>query len=233
MDKIKYVIIDDELQAHTALLDLMKIHIDFECIGEYFEVIEAIPNINRLKPDFIFLDVEMPNINGFELLNYIDKSIYVIITTSHRDYAYTGYENDVFHFLHKPIFHDKLLKVIYRLTEIFKPNPKENINVSPLKDEDNTYLYVSKLRENTIIKIQTKDICSIEKTGNNVEIRNDKGEFYYREDNISNIIKELPSNYFKIINRSTIINLAKAIWIDEKTVSVKNGKTFKVSPIFK
>ncbi|MFZ4401640.1 MAG: LytR/AlgR family response regulator transcription factor [Bacteroidales bacterium] len=233
MDKIKYVIIDDEKSAHTALIDLMKIHEGFECIGGYYDVIEAIPNINKLNPDFIFLDVEMPNVNGFELLNYIDKSIEVIITSSHRDYAYTGYENNVFHFLSKPIFQDKLFKVIYRLTEIYKNNEKGSIKVSQFGDNANKYLYVSKLRDNTLLRIQIKDICSLEKLHNSLEIRNDKGKYFYREDNICSIIKELPSNYFKIINRSTIINLAKAIWIDEKTVSVKNGKIFKVSSNFK
>jgi len=235
MKKIKYAIIDDEEHAHAALIDLMKQYDNFECIGEYYNVVKAISGLKQNKPDFIFLDIEMPNVNGFTLLEYIDKSINVIVTTSHRNYAIDGYEHDVFHFLSKPIFNDRLLKVIVKLSELYE-NTNIDIKIEKQRnciDIENKYLFVSKSKEKMLLKLYIKDICCIEKIDNNLAIYTEKKDVvYYKEDNINSIINELPSNYFKIINRSTIINITKSIWIDEKVVSLKNGRTYKVTAKF-
>lgn len=233
MDNIKYVIIDDDNFAHDELIKLMEIHTQFECIGHYFNVMEAIKEINNKKPAFIFLDVEMPNLNGFELLNYIDPSIYVVMTSSHTNYAYDGFQHQVYDFLGKPVQQEKLFKTLFRLSEIFNGNLQCGINLNNFPEKDKSFIYASKLKEKASLKVNVKDIFYIEKLGNHLEIHCIKNGPYYRIENIKYIINELPSNYFKIINRSTIVNLSKTHWIDDKTLQFPDGKMFRVSESFK
>lgn len=233
MNKIKFAIIDDETFAHESLINLMIIHDNFVCTGQYYSVMEAINGLKINKPDFIFLDVEMPNLNGFELLNYIDKSIYIVITSSHKTYAYDGFEHEVFDFLWKPIQQDKLFKTLYKLSDLFTIN-MESENVSNANiNLDNSILYVSKLRDKSIVKLQVKEICCINKNGNDLEVTTINNSKYYRKDSIYNIINELPQNYFKIINRSCIVNLSKIYWVDKSTVRLPNGEVLKVTEKFK
>ncbi len=233
MNKIKFAIIDDDIFAHENLINLMCIHDDFECTGQYYHVIEAIEGLKKNKPDFIFLDVEMPNLNGFELLNYIDKNICTIITSSHKTYAYESFENEVFDFIWKPVQQDKLFKTLYKIKELFLAN-QDTVNVSKVNlNIENSILYVSKLKEKSIIKLMVKDICYIIKNGNDLEITTSNNNKYYRKDSIYNIINELPQNYFKIINRGCIVNISKIYWVDKSTVRLPNGEVFKVTEKFR
>jgi DNA-binding LytR/AlgR family response regulator len=229
MKKIRYAIIDDDDFAHDELIKLMQIHTDFECVAHYFNVIETTKEINHIKPDFIFLDVEMPNLNGFELLNFLDKSVQVVICSSHKNYAYEGFEHQVFDFLSKPIQQEKLFKTIYRLSEKCNVSNHAALKVSIAPEVDKTYLFVSKLRDKALLKIQVKDICVIKKLGNDLEIKTLKNDLFYRKDNINSIINELPATYFRIINRGTIINVSKVHWINDYTIQTPDGEIFEVS----
>ena len=233
MKKIRYAIIDDDGFAHDDLIRLMKIHTDFECAAHYFNVIEASKALKDVNPDFIFLDVEMPNLNGFELLNYIDKTIYIIITSSNTNYAYKGFEHQVFDFLSKPIEQEKLFRTTYRLTEIINnKNQPKDINLNKSIDVEHAFILASKMKEKDLFKLQLKEICSIVKNGNHVEFTTINKAIFYRRDNIYSIIKELPSDYFKIINRSTIVNISKVIWNKDKTAFIPCiDRAYKVSNV--
>lgn len=124
MTTYKYVVIDDDLQAHNVIIKLMEIHKHFECVGEYYDVVNAIEAVKEKKPDFIFLDIDMPNLNGFEMLKYIDKSIKVVVTTSHRNYAVDGFDRGVTDFLTKPIRQERLFEALNRVSSIIETEKK-------------------------------------------------------------------------------------------------------------
>jgi len=102
METIKYVIVDDNTLAHSMILRSMEIYPNYECIGQYYNVMSATTALKETKPQVIFLDVEMPHLMGFELIKHIDKAIKVVITTSYRKFAYESYVYAVFDSLKLP-----------------------------------------------------------------------------------------------------------------------------------
>jgi DNA-binding LytR/AlgR family response regulator len=235
MQAIKYVIVDDDDLSQNAILNLMKAYSEYSCSAQFFDVNSASAEINKIKPDLIFLDVEMPYINGFELVKYLDKSVYVIIITSHRGYAADSYEHQVSDFITKPIRQERLMQVLSRYNE--KRGEQQGklntlTNTIPTYRETDYFFVYNNKNGNIPFKLYKKDICSIEKNGNTIDLFTDLNKKYYRDDTIKGIIDELNPKHFALINRATIINLTKANWENENLVEMKNGKSYKVSGSF-
>jgi two-component system LytT family response regulator len=103
--KIRVLIVDDEPEARLKIRNLLARHADMELVGECTNGYEAVAAIKENTPDLVFLDVEMPEISGFEVLNRIEKGLrpLVIIVTVHKEHALKAYDFDPVHFLHKPV----------------------------------------------------------------------------------------------------------------------------------
>ena len=108
------LIIDDEKLARELLREYLGGFPQIEIIGECAKGNEAVEKINKLKPDVIFLDVQMPGMNGFDVLEEIDHDPYVIFTTAYDKYAIQAIKNVAFDYLLKPIDENELLAVVIR-----------------------------------------------------------------------------------------------------------------------
>ncbi|MEI6696700.1 MAG: response regulator transcription factor [Bacteroidota bacterium] len=232
MATYKYVVIDDDLQAHNVIIKLMEIHTHFECVGEYYDVVTAIEAVKEKKPDFIFLDIDMPNLNGFEMLKYIDKSIKVVVTTSHRNYAVDGFDRGVTDFLTKPIRQERLFEALNRVSSIIETEKKlkDDIYIGQLKKHTTTYIFASRLKEKSTIQIEIKDIYYITKTGNHIEIYTDLDGPYYKIESLKEIMEILPEEEFSFANQSYIFNIKKAKCYDGEYIALNDGQNIKISP---
>lgn len=103
--KMRALIVDDEPHARQKIRRLLARHADVELVGVCGNGYEAIAAIKEQAPDLLFLDMEMPEVKGFEVLNSIEKSLrpLVIIVTVHKEHALEAYDFDPVHFLHKPV----------------------------------------------------------------------------------------------------------------------------------
>src|ERR1700690_2630945 len=97
------LIIDDEKLARDLLSEYLEAFPQIEVIGECSSGTEAREKIDKLKPDLIFLDVQMPGMNGFDVLNEIDHEPYVIFTTAYDEYAIRAFEKNAVDYLLKPL----------------------------------------------------------------------------------------------------------------------------------
>ncbi|WEM42793.1 two-component system response regulator BtsR [Photobacterium sp. DA100] len=120
---IKALVIDDEKYAREELIDLLEENGTIEVIGECSNAIEALKKINALKPDVIFLDIQMPQITGIEMLSMLDPDTMpkVVFVTAYDEYALKAFEDNAFDYLLKPVETCRLTKTIKRLERECQP----------------------------------------------------------------------------------------------------------------
>ncbi|RXK83957.1 response regulator [Filimonas effusa] len=139
---MKAIIVDDERLARNELKKLLQEHASVEVIDEASNVDEGIEKIERLNPDLIFLDIQMPGKTGFDLLAELEKSPRVIFTTAYDEYALKAFEVNALDYLLKPIEPKRLTDAICKLQdELHREKAEEaGINRGPLTDEDQVFV---------------------------------------------------------------------------------------------
>ena len=124
---MKALIIDDTRLARQELQYLLKEHKDIEVIDEAENVDEAFKMINEIRPDLIFLDIQMPGKDGFQLLEMLDEVPQVIFTTAYSEFAMKAFEYNALDYLKKPISSDRLAIALLKVQDKLE-------NVGPSKD---------------------------------------------------------------------------------------------------
>jgi len=140
---MKALIIDDERLARVELKRLLNPFKEIEILGEAVNADDAISKINDLSPDLIFLDIQMPGKNGFEMLEELDSVPTVIFTTAYDEYALKAFEVNALDYLLKPVEPKRLADAIQKLhfIETKEPVPNgENINRSMLTENDQVFV---------------------------------------------------------------------------------------------
>ena len=128
-DKIRTLIIEDEVLARNLLKSFLQEIETLELIGECENGFEGVKAINDLKPDLIFLDIQMPKINGFELLELIDHKPFIIFTTAYDQYALKAFEFNAADYLLKPFSKERLAESINKVADRMT-NQELNSNIT-------------------------------------------------------------------------------------------------------
>jgi len=120
---ITSLIIDDELFAREELADLLSEHADVEIIGQCRNAVEALQMITKLKPQLIFLDIQMPRITGIELIGMLDPDIMprIVFVTAYDEFAIKAFDNHAFDYLLKPIDERRLQQTLNRVRKDLQP----------------------------------------------------------------------------------------------------------------
>lgn len=226
MTNFQYAVIDDDIQAHNIIDKLMQIHETYKCIGNYYDVVKATQGLKEKKPDLIFLDIDMPELNGFTLLKNLDKDIKVIVTTAHRKYGATGFDHGVLDFICKPIFPDRLFDALNRFVNAFENEKKQTHEMEIQKDKKKgvPFIFASRYKEKKTIRIDTPEIFYITKTGNFIMIYTDTDGPFYKIDTLKEIFETLPSDKFCFVNHSYIFCIDKIVCADGYNILI-NEKT--------
>lgn len=133
--KLRTVIIDDEYNAREEIEYLLLQTGDIEIIQKCKNAIEGIRAINNLHPDVVFLDIQLPVINGFEMLSMIEESLLprIVCVTAYDEYAIKAFENDAIDYLLKPVESPRLEKTMEKLKASIKQNTPQMLTIPPLK----------------------------------------------------------------------------------------------------
>lgn len=126
---MKTIIIDDEPLARSIVKEYLHFHPDIELVQECNDGFEGVKAINQHQPDLIFLDIQMPKINGFEMLELIDNPPQVIFTTAFEEYAIKAFETHAIDYLLKPFSKDRFDKAIQKLLK-----QQQNNNIEKTKE---------------------------------------------------------------------------------------------------
>ena len=162
--KLRSIIVDDSYMQRMAVAKLVNNHPNLELTAEYSNAIEAKNGIKNNEIDLVFLDVEMPIFNGFDLLDSLDNPPQVILITGKSDYALRAFDYDVTDYLHKPIcltrFNDSAKRAMDNYEQMHKVN------------EDEEYIFVkSNLKKR---KVVLNDIKWIEALGDYIKLVTDE-----------------------------------------------------------
>lgn len=133
-DTIRTVIIEDELLARDLLKNYLADHKNIEIIAECENGFDGLKVINEMKPDLVFLDVQMPKLTGFEMLELLDFRPEIIFTTAYNQYAIKAFEQHVVDYLLKPFPKDRLMQAIDRAIERIKGNVQTDLPVDKLTE---------------------------------------------------------------------------------------------------
>lgn len=214
--KIKTVVVDDEPLACKRLEKLIKEDEEIELISTCANGEEAIRQINEEQPDLVFLDIQMPEINGFDVLQNIEqgKVPLIIFVTAYDEYALKAFEVHALDYLMKPFKKERFFESLNRAKKALKKNNRAVINnkienllefLEPARGSLSRILVKSSGR---YFFLKTTDIDWIESAGNYVRIHSGGNNYLIRETMI-NMEKKLDSDTFFRIHRSTIINVNK------------------------
>ena len=199
---MKALIIDDERLARKELINLLKKHPEIEVVGEAENAEEAKEKINSLQPDLLFLDVEMPEKTGFDLLNEIDTSAQVVFVTAFENHALSAFDVNAFDYLTKPVLPERLSETITHLLEDKKELHSLQSNKKILSFDD--HVFIKDGEKCWFLKM--KDIVVFESEGNYVRIyfNNNKPLILMSLNNLEN---RLSGDCFFRANRKFIVNL--------------------------
>lgn len=201
------LIIDDEQLARQRLKRLLKPYTELEIIGEAINGTDGLEQIQALKPDLIFLDIEMPVLNGFEMLAKLDKQPKVVFTTAYDQYAIKAFEEDSIDYLLKPIEAERLEKTIKKLQQTqtaAAPLPLEALMKQLMVKKDIKTLTV-KIGDR-ILLIKLNEILFIDAEDKYVFLHTADGKKHLTDFTISSLEDKLPEQFTRI-HRGTIINV--------------------------
>jgi len=125
---MKAILIDDESPARDIIKSFLKDYPDIEVVGEFSDGFEGFKGLSTLKPDLVFLDIQMPKLTGFELLELLDTPPLIIFTTAYDQFAIKAFEKNATDYLLKPFSRERFRQAIdkaYAKSEHKEDNPKE------------------------------------------------------------------------------------------------------------
>jgi len=210
---IKAIIIDDEQLAIESLQwEIENFSQDVKIIETFTNPKDAISGINYLKPDLVFLDIEMPEIDGFQLLQLLDyKQFDLIITTAYNQYAIQAFKANAIDYLLKPVDPDDLIKAIDKVKsrQLNQSSTKniETVLSKLVQGNIDRHKKVPLSLNNKIVLIEPDNILYCKSDGSYTTVfMRDKTEYLVSK-NIKHIEDLLPSDTFIRIHKSYIVNL--------------------------
>ncbi len=210
MMKIKAIIIEDEIKSRDTLRNMLMLYCpNVEIIGEAMTVEEGRKLILKQKPDLVFLDIELPEKDGFYLFQYFpNPSFDVIFTTAYDQYAIQAFRIAAVDYLLKPINVDLLEEAIKRVIKIRK-NKKNDNRLGILKSNYNArnFQKIALPSSNGYVFLEIKSIIACEASRSYTNIYTKAGEKYIVSKPLVFLEKSLQELRFFRINRSYIINL--------------------------
>lgn len=223
---MKAIIVDDERLARKELTRLLAEFPDIEIIKECDSADDAILEVDRLKPDVVFLDIHMPGKDGFGVLEELDYTPHVIFVTAYDEYAIKAFEVNALDYLLKPIQTDRLKEAIGKI----KIESKDPILLGD-KLTENHQVFVKDGERCWFVRLG--DVPMFESEGNYVRVYFDNNKPLILK-SLNNLADKLDENTFFRANRKFIINLN---WVDKieswfnggLMVKLKNGEQIEIS----
>ncbi|MFH0762058.1 MAG: LytTR family DNA-binding domain-containing protein [Bacteroidota bacterium] len=208
MDKIyTALIVDDEPLARTDLIAVLSGFEEVTVVGEADSIASARNQIEKLDPEIIFLDIQMPGESGFDLLPYAGFNANVIFVTAYDEYAIRAFEVNAVDYLLKPVNKERLALSLKRLSQ---PGTEPPGPIKALDKEDNIFVKLTNsyqfIRLCNIIKIEAADDYSV------VFLNN--GESHVVLKPMKEWEMRLPPNTFNRVHRSTIINMDQVVKLE-------------------
>lgn len=202
------LVIDDERLARKDLISLLSGHDNITVVGEADDVPSAIIAIEKLNPDVIFLDIQMPGDSGFDLLEKTDVAAHIIFVTAYDEYAIRAFEVNALDYLLKPVNPDRLEKALEKLE---LQDQETAARIRKLNYDDRLFLMLG--RHVKFLKVNT--ILTVTAAGDYSEVLTSDLTKGLTLKSMKEWETRLPAQHFIRIHRSTIINMESIDRVEE------------------
>ena len=214
--RIRTLIVDDETLARERLRKLLAKAVDVEIIGEASNGPEAIAFIREQRPDLAFLDVQMPEVSGFDVLRALPEESWpaVVFVTAHNQHAIEAFEVHALDYLLKPFTQDRLLAAVQQARQHIETRNQAagNLQLAEwLKSSKTEPSYLSRIAVKTgaqTIFVRVEDVDYIESAGNYAVVQTHAENHILRE-TLTSLEAKLPPHLFLRISRSILVNLER------------------------
>lgn len=228
----KVIIVDDESAGRKLIKEYLEDFKDLILLGEANNGVDAVKIINEFKPDLVFLDIQMPGMNGFEVLKHLEELPQIIFSTAYDQYALKAFDVHAVDYLLKPYTKERFKVAVERLS-----NPPEANKARPLAES--LLIEASKYPErilvqkkNKLVTIAVEDIIRVEAYGDYSKLISLE-DIYLSNYGISMLEEKLDDAIFIRVHRSSIVNLNKVKEVNKYTksydITMKNGDVVRVS----
>lgn len=235
MDPIKALIIDDEELARELIKNYLKNQEDIRIIGECENGFEGARQIADLKPDLVFLDIQMPKLNGFEMLELTDDPPEIIFITAHNDFAIRAFEMNAVDYLLKPYSQERLLAAIRKAAERIRTGKFSDEKIIQLVHQPLTEkLERIVVKSGSKIKVIPIDkIIYLEAQDDYIMIYTDEGK-HLKQGTMKYYEDHLDETKFIRVHRSFIVRMDQVVQLepyakDNYIIKLKNGSSLKIS----
>lgn len=211
---VKCVVIDDEQAAINVLKKYISQLPNLQLVGTATDPLDGINIIQQTKAELVFLDIQMDEMNGFDVLKILGSNIQVIFCTAFSEFALVSYDFNAVDYLMKPFSFSRFVKAVSRIKATDKV-----INAVDTIPED--YIFVKTEQKGRISKIDFVDLYYIEAKNNYMAFHN-SGTQILVYSTMSDIEGFLPENQFIRIHRSYIVALSKISYIENNYLYFKN-----------
>jgi two-component system, LytTR family, response regulator len=200
----KAIIVDDESAGRKLIKEYLEDYPDYFIVGEANNGVDAVKIINEFKPDLVFLDIQMPGLNGFEVINYLEEIPQIIFSTAYDKYALKAFEVHAVDYLLKPYTQERFKIAIDRIdTNFEKLRPfTEDLLINKTNFPERILVQTSK----KLITIAVKDIIRIEAFGDYSKLFTKENSFLSNF-GISVLETKFNPEIFIRVHRSSIVNL--------------------------
>jgi len=218
---MEILIVDDEPIARNILekyiLKMPELHVAGKCKN----ALEAFSILNKQVVDLILLDINMPEVNGMDLMKTIKNPPLVIFTTAYSEYAAQSYELDAVDYLVKPISFERFLKAIHKASAILQPTSLKNDKIVTISSHsDDNILFVKS--ESKLIKIDLSHLWLVEGLKDYVRLWTDSGNVVVHT-TMKSLEEQLSTiSLFIRVNKSYIINMKYVKEVDGNTIRIKD-----------
>jgi two-component system LytT family response regulator len=231
MKMIRAVIIDDEQPARELIKVYLKDYPEITLVGEAVNGFEGAKLINELSPDLVFLDIQMPKIDGFELLELLDNQPAVIFCTAYDQYAIKAFDKNALDYLLKPFSKDRFKEAIAK-TQLSKVKD-ENLSLPTPQDYRQPLSRIVVKERKEIVIIDVENIHYLEAQDDYVEIHTAQGK-WLKQQTMKYFEEALDETKFIRIHRKYILHLNELAKLDKLgkesyVVVLKSGYSIPVS----
>jgi two-component system, LytTR family, response regulator len=237
-DRLRVVIVDDEALARAVVREYLGAHEGVEVVAECGNGFDAVKAVSELSPDLMFLDVQMPKLNGFEVLELVGRSVPVIFTTAYDKYALQAFEVHAVDYLLKPFSEERFAEALSRArARLAAPTDDNAVDVAALVSDAHG-------RQKPVERILIRDgaqvhVIPVERI-DYVEAQDDYvsfvagGKSYLKDQTMAAVDASLDPSRFVRIHRSYLLNIERIARVelyakDSRVAILHDGRRLPVS----
>jgi len=214
--QLKCAVVDDSRLQRLAIVKLIDEHPSLELVSEWNNAIETKNGLLDTQVDLLFLDIEMPILTGFDLLDDLENKPHIIFVTGKTKYAFKAFDYDAIDYLRKPLKKDRFNAAVEKALSLSRIGAEGG----PVEDDD--YIFVkSNLKKRKIFLNQLK---YVEALGDYVKLIMEEGDPIVVLATMKSFETELPSERFLRIHKSYIVNLDKVERYNSRNIEIADEK---------